>query len=164
MPKGSPFTGLLKHEVYFTLVILSFPHQHILTTHLERSCIWKPPACWFRSPCEILTRLCGFRAFRGIVHEASRAAGRAGSPGCHRALCGCTVASGTAPAGSPVHRPGAPAGDAWSFHTRACPGSLPSATGLWSAANRQITTCCGDAVMTVLGWPWHSNTPLRTCF
>lgn len=30
-------------------------------------------------------------------------------PGCHRALCGCTVASGTAPAGSPVHRPGAPA-------------------------------------------------------
>ena len=41
MPKGSPFIGLLKHEVYFTLGILSFPHQQMLTTHLERSRIWK---------------------------------------------------------------------------------------------------------------------------
>ena len=46
------------------------------------------------------------------MHEASRAAGQAGSPGCPHAPCGCTVASGTEPAGSPVRHPEVPVGGA----------------------------------------------------
>ena len=101
------------------------------------------------SPYKIRTRQFGFTATR-THHKANRAPGPgwARSPGCLRAPCWRTAAWGSARAGSPEHRPGAPAEGAWSFRTLACPGSPLSATGLWSTPKQRNQNYRGDAVMT----------------
>lgn len=101
------------------------------------------------SPYKIRTRQFGFIAMR-MHNKANRASGPgwARSPGCLHAPCWCTVAWGSARAGSPEHRPGVPAEGAWSFRTQACPGSLLSATGLWSTPKQRNKNYRGGAVMT----------------